>query len=157
MILDELKTKGSKRIIAVDYSILEKLDEYRIFQNQMKEHCGEEWEEQDMIFAQTDKNPGYYIFPTTVAHWWSMHRKLNSNLPDITLHGFRHSYASILLAGGFDLVTVAGMLGHSSFEMLARRYSHMLDDRRRNAGVFMSDLVKSETKNEEKMEIDQKE
>ena len=36
MILDELKTKGSKRIIAVDYSILEKLDEYRIFQNQMK-------------------------------------------------------------------------------------------------------------------------
>lgn len=49
-----------------------------------------------------------------------------AKLPNLTLHGLRHTYASLLLAGGAPLVYVSQQLGHSSPHVTATVYSHWL-------------------------------
>lgn len=41
------------------------------------------------------------------------------------LHGCRHHYATMLVADGVDLLTVARLLGHVDAQMVMRRYAHV--------------------------------
>ena len=50
-----------------------------------------------------------------------------AGLPRITLHGFRHSHASILVAQGFDFVNVAKRLGDSP-DTISKVYGHAFDE-----------------------------
>lgn len=45
----------------------------------------------------------------------------------ITLHEFRHSHASILIASGIDIVAVSRRLGHSDIKMTLNTYAHLLE------------------------------
>ncbi len=53
-------------------------------------------------------------------------------LPDVTMHRFRHWFATTLLAGGVDLLTVSKLLGHSSTTVTAV-YCQITDGQRRSA------------------------
>ncbi|MHB1025790.1 MAG: tyrosine-type recombinase/integrase [Desulfobacteria bacterium] len=41
------------------------------------------------------------------------------------LHGCRHHFASMMVAEGVDLLTVARLLGHADAQMVMRRYAHI--------------------------------
>ena len=56
---------------------------------------------------------------------WLRIRK-RANLPDLTLHGLRHAYASVASDLGYIEPTIAAMLGHASGTMTGR-YIHHLD------------------------------
>lgn len=47
---------------------------------------------------------------------------------NITLHCFRHSHGSVLLANGVDIATVSKRLGHASITTTLENYIHILDD-----------------------------
>lgn len=49
-----------------------------------------------------------------------------NNLPKITLHGFRHSHASILIMHGYDIPYVSRRLGHSNINITLNTYTHVL-------------------------------
>jgi integrase len=53
--------------------------------------------------------------------------KLAAKLPETfrLLHGNRHHYATMLVAEGVDLLTVARLLGHADAQMVMRRYAHV--------------------------------
>ena len=44
----------------------------------------------------------------------------------ISIHDFRHSHASNLIANGINIVAVSKRLGHSSVEMTLRVYTHLI-------------------------------
>lgn len=49
-------------------------------------------------------------------------------LPDVTLHGLRHSYATMLNASGeFDIAEISAALGHSTIGTTLNVYTHMWD------------------------------
>jgi integrase len=48
-----------------------------------------------------------------------------AKLPKVRLHDLRHSFASLLLAGGADLKTVSNALGHSTITVTADSYAHV--------------------------------
>ena len=55
-----------------------------------------------------------------------------ANVPDATLHKFRHTYATRLLENGCDIVTLQHLLGHSDLET-TRQYLSPHDDLKRKA------------------------
>lgn len=67
------------------------------------------------------------------AHPNMMYDKLKKmtsekNLPDVTLHGLRHTYASMLKWRGRDLVEISGQLGHSQQSTTLNIYTHLFQD-----------------------------
>lgn len=46
-------------------------------------------------------------------------------LPDVNLHGLRHTYASMLKWLGRDLVEISGQLGHTQYSTTLDLYTHL--------------------------------
>lgn len=61
----------------------------------------------------------------------SLERKLG--LPDVTVHGLRHSYATRLLELGEPIQSISKLLGHSSVELTQDIYAHVLDEMKEKA------------------------
>lgn len=61
-------------------------------------------------------------------------------LPDVTMHRFRHWFATTMLANGVDLLTVSKLLGHSSTVVTAV-YCQITDGQRRSAVATLPVLV----------------
>lgn len=47
-------------------------------------------------------------------------------LPNITIHGFRHSHATNLINNGVNIVAVSRRLGHSNIQTTLNTYTHLL-------------------------------
>lgn len=59
----------------------------------------------------------------------------------VSLHTLRHFSASVLVASGRDVRTIAGRLGHADATMTLRVYSHMIEGRDRDAAEFLGGLL----------------
>jgi len=57
---------------------------------------------------------------------------LDNDLPPLTLHGLRHSFASVANAKGVSLFDIGKALGHSSTATTGKIYTHLLDQDHRN-------------------------
>lgn len=62
-------------------------------------------------------------------------------LPHINPHLFRHSAASVLLSNGVDVLTVAGMLGHSDVSTTLDTYAHAIDEARHKTADCISETI----------------
>lgn len=60
-----------------------------------------------------------------------------AGLPDVRLHHLRHFAATVMLAGGVDVRTAAGRLGHSQPTLTLRTYAHVLDASDRRAAELL--------------------
>lgn len=56
---------------------------------------------------------------------------------NLNVHSLRHTTASLLIAGGTDVTTVAGLLGHSQPSTTLNIYSHAFDKNKKNASRRM--------------------
>lgn len=58
-----------------------------------------------------------------------MHQLIEDNdLPRVTMHGLRHTYASMLVNAGVPIADVSQQLGHSSVDTTLRIYTHVFKD-----------------------------
>ncbi|WP_239834494.1 tyrosine-type recombinase/integrase [Ligilactobacillus salivarius] len=48
-----------------------------------------------------------------------------ANLRKISLHGFRHTYTSLLFESGVNIKEIQKQLGHSKVEMTLNIYTHL--------------------------------
>ena len=48
------------------------------------------------------------------------------NLPHVSLHGLRHTYASMLNESGVDMARISAELGHSNLSTTMNIYTHIL-------------------------------
>lgn len=52
----------------------------------------------------------------------------NANIPEISIHGLRHTHASLLLFAGVSIASVARRLGHSSMTTTQKTYLHIIQE-----------------------------
>ncbi|MEN1967818.1 tyrosine-type recombinase/integrase [Lentibacillus sp. N15] len=53
---------------------------------------------------------------------------LKANIPVVTIHGLRHTHASLLLFAGVSIASVARRLGHSSMTTTQETYLHIIQE-----------------------------
>lgn len=70
------------------------------------------------------------IFNSTVNKFLA-HKCKELGIPAITVHGLRHTHASLLIASGASVQYVAERLGHANTETTQRVYIHLLDKLRK--------------------------
>jgi integrase len=63
--------------------------------------------------------------------------------PLVTLHGLRHTAASIMLAHGVPLIVVSRQLGHAHPNVTAQVYAHLLSDAQLDAAAAAFDAPQS--------------
>lgn len=51
-----------------------------------------------------------------------------SNVPIISVHGLRHTHASLLLFAGVSTASLARRLGHSSINTTQKTYFHIIQE-----------------------------
>lgn len=67
------------------------------------------------------------VFNSTVNHRLKKHC-LAVNLPVISIHGLRHTHASLLLFAGVSIASVARRLGHSNMTATQQTYLHIIHE-----------------------------
>ena len=121
--LDTTKTVGSSRIISIDQGTLDKLLEWRI----EAAPPSDDW----LIFGNaTATNPHDIMSLDTSRKWLldvqdKMDKKEKKQLPRITVHGFRHTQASLLIEMGASLKEVQFRLGHEDIQTTMNTYAHV--------------------------------
>lgn len=67
------------------------------------------------------------IFNSTINHILGRYCK-RADVPTITIHGLRHTHASLLLFAGVSIASVARRLGHSSITTTQKTYLHIISE-----------------------------
>ena len=67
------------------------------------------------------------VFSSTVNSILARHCKAQ-NIPVISIHGLRHTHASLLLFAGVSIASVARRLGHASMTTTQKTYLHIIQE-----------------------------
>ena len=105
----------------------------------MAKRCGlslSEYLRQRALGYEPGGHPPKEVFdmcPSTFTYRFKLILKAN-NLPlDLSVHSLRHTNASLLIAQGVDVRTVASLLGHAQASTTLDIYAHAFDKNKRKA------------------------
>ena len=111
----DTKTKRSTRILALPDILI--LDIARL----MEIHRQFEYEKTDYLVQDGFGNPlGHQALASRLAR---LEKK--KGLPNVTLHGLRHTYASLLHSQGVDMANISANLGHGNLTTTMNVYTHI--------------------------------
>jgi integrase len=78
----------------------------------------------DLVFCTWDREGRPALIPpNNLSRDWARAVKA-LDAPGVSFHGLRHTVASLLIAGGHDVVAVARHLGHRDGTVTLKRYAH---------------------------------
>ncbi len=125
------KTHSSIRKISVPASVMAVAKAYRKEQLQYRMAIGSQWEGNNYIFIQWNgkqmyPDTPYNTFKRIIRRHNDQTTKESEKLPDIPLHGLRHTSATLLISQNVDVKTVSNRLGHSQTRTTMDIYSHAL-------------------------------
>lgn len=137
--LEQPKTKSSKREVPLDQKTMDMLKQWRLQQRKDLLKFGHNSiGDHQLVFSSLEDNS--FIELATPQKW--LHTILKQNgLRRITLHGLRHTAATMMLESGLTLKDVSDRLGHASIEITSDLYIHVTEKRKReNIDQVMSYL-----------------
>lgn len=118
------KTKGSIRTIPLPTTLKPIFDKIKIRQNENKLKIGESYNKENEGYVFLSEN-GNLINSSNLSRSWKRYLK-KVGIRYIKLHALRHTYATRQFEAELPLKTVSNLLGHSSIEITANIYTHVL-------------------------------
>ena len=79
--------------------------------------------------------------PTTFTYRFKLILKKNNLPQELNVHSLRHTAASLMIAGGTDVATVAGILGHSQPSTTLDIYTHAFDKNKKAASAGLQEML----------------
>lgn len=131
LVVSGVKTKASRRTIALSPSMVDLLKSQRAAQASERLHAGPRWGAHDFVFATTQGHP---VDPQNILRTVRVAAKA-AGLTAVTVHSLRHTYATAALLNGVALKVVSSNLGHASIQITADTYGHVTDDAARDAAA----------------------
>lgn len=122
---DRTKSAASRRKLPMNEQVYNRLQQALESQKKSAQELGDLWPDSGYVCLRPDGQP---IDPTFVSHHFARVLKKHS-LPYIRFHDLRHSVATLLHSGGYDLKDIQGWLGHSDISTTGNIYSHLENSR----------------------------
>lgn len=116
------KTESSKRVIVLPQFVVNDMEEY--------------------ISRLYGKTKGDKLFEVSKGY---LEKEIKRGakmacLKEIRVHDLRHSHASLLIANGVDIATIANRLGHESIKTTLNTYAHLFDANARAVADKLDDI-----------------
>lgn len=144
-ILQTPKTNASRRVISLDEGTISFLEKWKEEQAKEYEEFNLKVEEdtKQLIFTKYDISSNRFK-SFRLAH---LNDKLQSilsqhdDIPDITVHGLRHTHASLLFEAGVTIKDVQVRLGHSDIKTTMDIYTHVTNSAKEKAAKQFEDFM----------------
>lgn len=140
IIVKEPKTASGDRYVYFSAEMASLLKEYHTF-------CEQETETYD----ERELTPDDYIFrrhgmelpmsPSSFTWRFKLILKKHGLPGNLNVHSLRHTAASLMIAGGADIATVSGLLGHSQVSTTLDIYTHAFDDKKKAASAVLQESL----------------
>ena len=95
------------------------------------------YHDEGYVIAQFDGSP---VHASTIREWLKTICK-HCEVPYVTVHGLRHTYASLLIANGVDPRTAAAQLGHSTPSLTLNTYANPQNEAKRRAANLLDQMT----------------
>ncbi len=148
------KNKSSVREIAIPEFITDMLKKYKVEQMKLKvslgdqwQGCeGKDWQDNNSIFIQWNGkqmniSTPYQTFKDIIHKYNSTIEDNSLKLPNIPLHGLRHTSATLLISDNIDVRTVSARLGHAQTSTTMNIYAHSLKKSDEKAASSLNNLL----------------
>jgi integrase len=98
---------------------------------------GDAWQSSERLFTRWDGAP---MRPDVLTKWF---RKfvIKNELPDISPHSLRHTFAALQIAGGVPVTAVSHRLGHSTPAVTTSIYAHAIKSATEAAADILQDML----------------
>ena len=123
---------GHSRVVDLGGDTLELLEQLR----------GEQPEGAAFVFTQDGSAEPMH--PTSPTHYFRKFAQKNG-IAGFHPHKLRHTFASVAITAGADVVSVSEALGHSDTAVTLRMYTHANEESRRRASQIFRDAIKKDT------------
>lgn len=117
------KTQSSSRTLYMPGAVEDVLKREQEKRNSYRQALGGDYQDSGYVFAHEDGRP---VRPNYASELFKKFIEDNG-LPPITLHGLRHTFASVANSKGIPIYDIGKALGHSSTATTSEIYTHMLD------------------------------
>ena len=133
----EPKSARGLRTVALDAGTVAALRAHRKRQLEERMGWGPAYRDDGLVFCRED---GTALHPSTVSKRFG---ELVSGLevPRVSLHGLRHTWASLALQAGVNPKVVSERLGHASVAFTLDRYSHVMPGMQEDAAAAVAALI----------------
>lgn len=119
----ETKNRSSSRVLHMGDDIYRLLRQERLRQNEKKLAMGSEWPDSGMVVVDRHGKP---LSPNNLSMSFTRFIRA-SGLPPLTLHGLRHTFATVASSQGAPLFDIGKALGHSTPATTGKIYTHLVD------------------------------
>lgn len=110
---------------------------YQAWQTRQRLQLGSAWGDSPYVFTTLE---GQTMRPDTLTNWFHSFIQ-HTDLPPLHLHSLRHTNATLQIANGVPLTTVAGNLGHADSATTTKIYAHAIQSAAAASAQMMDDLL----------------
>ena len=135
----EPKTKRGRRVVALPNVAIEALRRHRTTQAKRRLQLGSAYEDRGLVLTRLDGRP---MDPAETSKAFAR-VVAKANLPHLSLHGLRHTHATLLLRANVHPKVVSERLGHATIGITLDTYSHVLPDMQEAAAKKLDILLGS--------------
>ncbi len=141
------KNKSSVRVIKVPEPVIDIIKKYKKEQQELRLSLGDQWQGDNFIFIQWDGkqmnlSTPYQAFKELISKYNATVTDETLKLPNIPLHGLRHTSATLLISENIDIRTVSARLGHAQTSTTMNIYAHSLKQMDEKAADTLGSLLK---------------
>ena len=137
----QLKTKHSKRTISIDLETMAVLKRWKVQQSKDMLKLGYSTLKKHQLVFSNEHNE---FLQLTVPRKWLMKTITDNQLRVITIHGLRHTHATLLLEAGVSPKIISERLGHASIQITLDLYSHVTDKMEKTASEIFAKAMNSD-------------
>ena len=127
------KSRSGYREVPIGEHVWRGLQSHKAAQAAAILRRGQSYQRKGYVFAATS---GTYYDRSNIRDRWHKVREA-AGLPKVRPYVTRHTYATILLSEGVDVLTIAKLLGHTDPTLVMRTYGHVLKTMQTKAAVIL--------------------